>query len=56
MTVAVVFFLLGRTGGILCDPEGLIQGHGLWHVMSALALTLYFIATSRSRLIRLDRS
>jgi hypothetical protein len=56
MTVAVVFFLLGRTGGIFCDPEGLIQGHGLWHVMGALALTLYFIATSRSRLIRLERS
>ncbi len=52
LVVAVVFFVLGRTDGGWCDPAGWFQGHGLWHIFSALALTLYFVATSRSRQIR----
>jgi hypothetical protein len=52
MAVAVLFFLLGRTGGALCDPDSLFQGHGLWHFFAATALTLYFVATSNARTSR----
>lgn len=56
MVAAVVFFLVGRTGSEMCDPASWLQGHGLWHALSALALTLYFVATSRSRLIRSEQA
>ncbi len=52
MVLAVVFFALGRTGSFACDPTSWFQGHGLWHAFSAVALSLYFVATSRSRLLR----
>ena len=26
-----------KTGGPLCRPESLAQGHALWHVLDALA-------------------
>lgn len=47
--VAVAMFLLGRTGGPLCDPDALFQGHALWHVLGAFALGGYFVATSDAR-------
>lgn len=31
---------LGRTGGPLCDPESLWQGHAVWHLASATALAV----------------
>jgi hypothetical protein len=46
---AVVMFLLGRTGAPLCDPDSLFQGHGVWHLLGAVALGAYFVATSDSR-------
>ena len=49
MIVALIFFGLGRTDGPLCDAESLFQGHALWHVFAALALTWYFVATSEAR-------
>lgn len=49
MTSAIVLFLLGRTGGLLCDPDSAFQGHGLWHALSAAALAFYFVATSTAR-------
>jgi hypothetical protein len=30
--------LLTRTGAPLCRPDSLAQGHGLWHVLTAVAL------------------
>jgi len=47
---AVVMFLLGRTGAPLCDPDSLFQGHGVWHLLGAVALGAYFVATSDSRI------
>ena len=47
--VAVVMFLLGRTGAPFCDPDSLFQGHGVWHLLGAIALGAYFVATSDSR-------
>jgi len=49
MVGAVAVFLLGRTGGPLCDPDSVFQGHGVWHLLSATAITLYFVATSGAR-------
>jgi hypothetical protein len=36
--VATVVNLLSRTGGPLCRPGSPIQGHGAWHVLTAMAL------------------
>jgi hypothetical protein len=52
IVVAVVMFLLGRTGAPLCDPDSLFQGHGVWHLLGAVALGTYFVATSESRTAR----
>ncbi len=30
-------WLLGRTDSPVCDPDGVFQFHGLWHVVSAVA-------------------
>ena len=35
---ATVVNLLGRTGGPLCRPGSPLQGHGVWHVLTAAAL------------------
>jgi hypothetical protein len=32
---------LGRTDGPLCDPDGALQLHGLWHLLTAVALGLW---------------
>ena len=32
---------LSRTGGPLCDPNSIWQGHGFWHLAAAVALTLW---------------
>ncbi|MEN8041588.1 MAG: hypothetical protein ABFR95_08815, partial [Actinomycetota bacterium] len=45
MSLALVFFLGGRTGSPFCDSEKLLQGHAMWHILSAAALWLYFEAT-----------
>jgi hypothetical protein len=50
IAIAVAMFLLGRTGAPLCDPDSLFQGHGLWHVLAAISLGAYFVATSDSRI------
>ena len=47
---SLVFFALGRSGGWLCDADSLWQGHGAWHVLAALALAAYAVATSPARM------
>ena len=32
---------LGRTGGPLCDPDSLLQGHAAWHLLTAAALAAW---------------
>ena len=39
---AIVVNLLTRTGAPLCRPGSLLQGHGAWHVLTALAIALWF--------------
>ena len=41
LVVGGVVFALSRTGGPLCQPDSLIQGHGLWHLLTAAALGLW---------------
>ena len=40
MAVAFVVWNLGQHG--LCDPRSLVQAHGLWHLLGALAAWLLF--------------
>ena len=45
-TPAFIVWRLSGVGEPLCDPPSLIQGHALWHVLTALspgALYLYFL-------------
>lgn len=37
-------FFLGRSDSPVCDPGTLLQGHGLWHVLQALAMGGYAFA------------
>lgn len=44
--VANVIWNLSRTGGVWCDPASLLQGHAVWHLLSAVsvgAFYLYFV-------------
>jgi hypothetical protein len=56
IAVAVAMFLLGRTGAPLCDPDSLFQGHGLWHLLAAISLGAYFVATSDTRITESERA
>lgn len=41
---------LSRTGGPLCDPDALLQGHAVWHVAAAAALVVLApLVTPRAR-------
>ncbi len=46
---ALLFNALGRTGASTCGPDDVIQFHGIWHVLSAVAFGAYFVATARPR-------
>ncbi|MCV2393773.1 hypothetical protein OEB99_05580 [Actinotalea sp. M2MS4P-6] len=39
--LAVAAYAAGRTGSPVCDPESLLQAHGLWHVTGAAVLALW---------------
>jgi hypothetical protein len=39
---AAGLFLLGRTTSPMCDPDALLQPHGLWHAVAALGLGLWW--------------
>ncbi|MGI9667579.1 MAG: ceramidase domain-containing protein [Acidimicrobiia bacterium] len=49
LAIALLFFLVGRTDGPLCDSGSVLQGHGAWHVFSALAIGAYAVATAPAR-------
>jgi hypothetical protein len=42
--------LLGRGRSPLCDPESLVQFHGLWHSLGALAVAAYVVGFVEPRL------
>ncbi len=37
-----VVWALSRTGGPLCAPESILQGHALWHVLAAVSFVMLF--------------
>jgi hypothetical protein len=41
LLLGAMAFTLGRTSSPLCFPDSLLQLHGLWHVLAALALGAY---------------
>ena len=40
---------LSRTGGLLCDPDSLWQGHGFWHLAAAASLAIWGLAIRPSQ-------
>ena len=44
LAVSAVVGRLGATGGPLCDPNSLLQPHGLWHFGAALAVKWWALA------------
>jgi hypothetical protein len=53
LALAVTFFVLGRAGGPICDPDSTFQGHAMWHILSAIGIATYFAATSPPRVTSL---
>lgn len=47
--IGVVAYVGGRTGSPLCVPGSLIQLHGVWHLLAAVSLGAYFVATTPVR-------
>lgn len=45
MIAALVSFWLGRTGSVACDPDSVLQLHGLWHVLAAAAFGVWGFTT-----------
>jgi len=33
---------ISHTGGVWCDPHSLLQGHGLWHLLTALSVWFFY--------------
>ena len=54
LVFALGFFVIGRSGAPLCDADSLLQGHAMWHGLSAVALGAYVVATAPVR-ERMDR-
>lgn len=47
---AYAIWLTGKAGTPQCDPDSLIQGHAIWHLLSALATWCFF------RFLRTERT
>ncbi len=47
--LAVGSFVVGRSGGVFCVPDSAMQFHALWHVLAAIAMGLYALASERIR-------
>jgi len=48
LVVGLVVWWGSRSGGWLCDPQSLVQGHALWHVLAAVGagMILYSAPTT----------
>jgi len=52
MLVAIGAFVFGRSGAWLCDPSSHLQAHAAWHLVGAIALGSYAVATGAARVER----
>ena len=41
LALAAVVNVLSRTGAPLCRPDSLLQGHAVWHVLTAVGAALW---------------
>ena len=48
LAVGYVVFWLSRTGGPLCDPDSLLQGHAVWHLFVGAGLAVYGVRIGRA--------
>ena len=42
--VAITAWVVGRTGGPLCDPDSLLQFHPVWHLLTAYLVVAWALA------------
>ncbi len=49
LAVGGLIFSLSRTGGPWCDPTSPLQGHAVWHVLTAAALALWAVSALPDR-------
>ena len=48
--IGLIFFLLGRTDSVVCEPDSPYQAHAAWHAVIGAALGAYAVATAPARL------
>jgi hypothetical protein len=53
--VAAATWLLGRTDSPACDPDGVLQFHGVWHLLSAMVFWLWWYVSTTGDVTRVDR-
>ena len=41
-TIATIIWEPSKTDGVLCDPDSLIQGHALWHILGAVSMWCFY--------------
>lgn len=46
LLIGAVVYALSRTGGPLCQPDSWLQGHAVWHVLTAMALALWAVTAT----------
>jgi hypothetical protein len=55
LAAVAVFGRLGATGGPLCDPDSLLQPHGVWHLGAAVAVAWWAIGVPRPGSVRVEQ-
>lgn len=55
-SIGVIVWILSRTGRPWCDPDSIVQGHAVWHVLAALGLGLVLHAIGQHNAGDLRRS
>jgi hypothetical protein len=41
-TLATIIWQPSKTDGVLCDPQSLLQGHALWHLLGAISMWCFY--------------
>jgi hypothetical protein len=47
--IAVLMFVIGRTNFSWCSPDSWLQAHAAWHMLGAIAIGFYAVATGSAR-------
>ena len=40
--LATIIWQPSKTDGVLCDPDSLVQGHAIWHLLGAVAMWCFY--------------